>query len=190
MTKLIEPYNPNWKTEFKNIKQVIATELSDIIPQVDIQHVGSTSIQGLFAKPILDLDIIITDKASLNGITLRLEKIGYSSKGEQGIPGRFAFRQISELSPLTPTNRKWQSHHLYVCYADSLALKNHLLFRDILKSNEDLKNEYSKLKKSLTDNPGITREEYTSRKTEFIISVLTTAGLDEKSLQEITDTNR
>lgn len=189
MTKFIEPHNPNWKTEFENIKQVIATELNGIIPKIDIQHVGSTSVKGLFAKPILDIDIIIADKTLLNSITLRLEKIGYNSKGEQGIPGRYAFRQKSELTPLTNKNGKWQSHHLYVCYADSLALKNHLLFRDILNSNEELKEKYSELKKSLTDNVAITREEYTSKKTEFIISALATAGLDEKSLREITSVN-
>ena len=189
MTKFIEPYNPNWKTEFENIKQVIAAELNDIIPQIDIQHVGSTSVKGLFAKPILDIDIIIADKTLLNNITLRLEKIGYNSKGEQGIPGRYAFRQNSELTPLTNKNRKWQSHHLYICYADSLALKNHLLFRDILKRNEELKAKYSELKIALTDNLAITREEYTSKKTEFIVSVLATAGLDEKSLWEITSVN-
>lgn len=77
----IEPYNPNWKTEFENIKQVIEFNLNDIIQQVDIQHVGSTSIQGLFAKPILDIDIILVDKEQLNEITSRLEKIGYSSDG-------------------------------------------------------------------------------------------------------------
>ncbi len=189
MTKFIEPYNPNWKTEFENIKQVIATELSDIIPQVDIQHVGSTSIQGLFAKPILDIDIIISDKALLDDITKRLQKIGYNAKGEQGIPGRFAFRQKSELTPITTNKRKWQLHHLYVCYSDSLALKNHLLFRDILNSNEELKEKYSEFKKSLTDNFAVTREEYTSKKTEFIISVLETAGLDERSLWEIKSVN-
>ncbi|KXK40191.1 MAG: Glutamate-rich protein grpB [Bacteroidetes bacterium OLB9] len=189
MTKFIEPYNPSWKTEFENIKQAIATELYDIIPQVDIQHVGSTSIQGLIAKPILDIDLIITDKSLLNIITLRLEKIGYNSIGEQGIPGRFAFKQKSELTPLTTIYRKWQSHHLYVCYADSLALKNHLLFRDFLKSNEEIKEKYSELKLALTDNLAITREEYTSKKTEFIVSVLEMAGLDEESLQQITSVN-
>jgi GrpB-like predicted nucleotidyltransferase (UPF0157 family) len=189
MAKFIEPYNPIWKTEFENIKRVISTELNDIIPQIDIQHVGSTSVEGLFAKPILDIDIIIVNKTLLNTITLRLEKIGYNAKGEQGIPGRFAFRQKSEYVPLTNNNRKWQSHHLYVCYADSLALKNHILFRDFLNNNEELKEKYSELKKSLTENFAITREEYTSKKTEFIVSVLAMAGLDERSLREITNVN-
>jgi len=189
MTKFIEPYNPNWKTEFENIRQVIETELGDLNPQIEIQHVGSTSISGLFAKPILDIDIIIENKNLLSDIARRLEKIGYKSKGEQGIAGRFAFRQTSGFTPLTATKNKWQSHHLYVCYADSLALKNHILFRDILRKDKDLSEKYSELKKSLTDNLKITREEYTTRKTDFIISVLATAGLNEKELEDITNAN-
>lgn len=189
MIKFIEPYNPNWKTTFERIRQVIEAELTDLSPQFDIQHVGSTSIEGLYAKPILDIDIIIENNGLLKDISSRLEKIGYNSKGEQGIPGRFAFRQSSGFVPFTNERQPWQSHHLYVCYADSLALKNHILFRDALKSDKKLLKRYSELKKSLTDNLKITREEYSLKKTDFIISVLASAGLDERELEEITNTN-
>lgn len=189
MTTFIEPYNPNWKIEFENIRQVIETELSDLSPLIDIQHIGSTSIPGLFAKPILDIDIIIENKDLLQSITSRLEQIGYKYKGEQGIPGRFAFRQTSGYIPLTAGNNKWQSHHLYVCYADSVALKNHISFRDILRNDKELLEKYSELKKSLTNNLKITREEYTAGKTDFIISVLATSGLNETELQDITKVN-
>lgn len=185
----LEPYNSNWKTEFEYIKQTIETEFSDLGQQMDIQHVGSTSIPGLFAKPVLDIDIIINDKDLLQNITTRLEKIGYKAKGDLGISGRFAFRQTSDFTPLTTTKKKWQSHHLYVCYADSLALKNHLLFRDTLKTNQDLIEKYAELKKSLTKNCRITREEYTTGKTGFIISVLALATLSEEELNDISKAN-
>ncbi|MDZ4794349.1 MAG: GrpB family protein [Bacteroidota bacterium] len=189
MKEFIELYNPEWKTEFESIKQIIQSELNDLSSEIEIEHVGSTSIPGLLAKPILDIDIIIKNKALLKSISLRLEKIGYKSKGEQGISGRFAFRQTSDFMPLTETKKKKQSHHLYVCYADSLALKNHLLFREILRNDKGLIESYSELKKSLTDNLKITREEYTTKKTNFIISVLTKAGLNEKELTEIANDN-
>jgi GrpB-like predicted nucleotidyltransferase (UPF0157 family) len=147
MTKFIEPYNPIWKTEFENIRQVLEKELGDLRRQIDIQHVGSTSIPGLLAKPIIDIDIIIENKDLITVLERRLEKIGYISKGEQGIAGRFAFRQTSDFAPLTATKNKWPSHHLYVCYADSLALKNHIMFRDILRKNKELLVEYSNLKR-------------------------------------------
>lgn len=185
----IEPYCPRWKTEYEAIKKVLEAKLEGIVPQLDIQHVGSTAIEGLFAKPILDIDIIIANNHQLDEIITRLEAIGYHSRGEQGIPGRFAFRQTSHRTPITTEERIWMSHHLYVCYADSLALKNHLLFRDILRTDEALKATYSELKISLTNDPAISRESYTARKTAFVLSVLAAAGLDATSLQVISDAN-
>jgi len=187
MIPFIEPYNTNWKTEFAKIKQVLLKVLDSF--KIDIQHVGSTSIPNLFAKPILDIDIIIDDKTLLGDISAGLEKIGYINKGEQGISGRFAFGQTSEFVPQTDAYDKWQRHHLYVCFLDSLALKNHLLFRDILLNNKNLVKEYSQLKINLVKEKGMTRENYTKQKTDFIISVLAKNGLNEKDLNEIRKAN-
>lgn len=165
------------------------TELHDFIPFIAIQHVGSTSIQGLCAKPILDIDIILDNKEHLKEITARLEKIGYRSKGDQGIPGRFAFRQRSGMTPFTRSKRIWQSHHLYVCYTDSLALKNHILFRDALRNNKELLEKYAEFKKTLVSNLKITREDYAKRKTDFIVAVLATSGLSKNELTSIRKAN-
>ncbi|MBL0355606.1 MAG: GrpB family protein [Chitinophagaceae bacterium] len=181
------PYDPEWKLQFEKIREVYLNHLIGL--EVGIQHVGSTAIPGLFAKPILDIDIIIEESEILNEVTKRLEGLGYLSKGDLGIPGRFAFRQSSEFTPLTHASKKWQPHHLYVCFANSLALRNHLLFRDTLRNRADLAMKYSALKKSLTNRLLFTRAEYTTRKTDFIISVLAIAGLDDDELKEITDAN-
>jgi GrpB-like predicted nucleotidyltransferase (UPF0157 family) len=188
MTSFIEPYNPNWKTEFDNLKKTLLRILDDF--KLDIQHVGSTAVPNLFAKPILDIDIIVDNKALLDEITSRLQKIGYVSKGEQGISGRFAFRQVSEMTPQTEDNKKWQEHHLYVCFSDSLALKNHLLFRDALLNDKGLAEQYSMLKISLIRENKMTREKYTKQKTNFIISVLSKLGLDNNELNKIANANR
>lgn len=190
MATLLEPYNPQWKTEFESIQQVLATELGDLNQHVTIEHIGSTSLPGLFAKPVLDIDIIMENKSLLQKIESVLIKLGYHSRGEQGIPGRFAFRQKSDQVPLTESKKTWKAHHLYVCYADSLALKNHLLLRDALRKDEVLLQQYSDLKKTLIQNITITREEYTIRKTDFILSVLRKAGLSEKEREEIAMSNR
>lgn len=187
MAKFIEPYNPSWKTAFERINKAIKAELNN--SEIAVQHVGSTSIPGLTAKPILDIDIILTDKNLLGNVTLKLEKLGYQSMGEQGIAGRFAFRQLSEFVPLTMPKNKWQAHHLYVCYADSLALKNHLLFRQALLNDQNLLESYAQLKETLTADPKITKEEYWKRKTGFIISVLEKMGLSEAELKEINKAN-
>ena len=188
MKNLIEPYNSNWATEFKELKSCLLETLYGF--NLDIQHVGSTAISNLPAKPILDVDIIIHDKTLLSKISKKLEDIGYISKGEQGIKGRFAFRQYSEKTPKIDGLKKWQEHHLYVCYSDSPALRNHLLFRDALLNDSNLVMEYSTLKNNLTQEKGMTREKYTQRKTDFIISVLAKHGLDKSELNEIKNANR
>lgn len=187
MTDLIQPYDPNWKTEFEQLKKVLSNELKDFT--TDIQHVGSTSVPELHAKPLLDIDIILHNKTMLKQVVITLERLGYSNKGEQGIAGRFAFRQQTASTPITETTQQWQTHHLYVCFADSLALKNHLLFRDALLQNQELVEQYSELKLSLLNEYGFTREEYTKRKTAFILSVLSRAGFSEEELMDIAKAN-
>ncbi|MBK8698528.1 MAG: GrpB family protein [Saprospiraceae bacterium] len=147
MINFIQPYDPAWKTEFEDFKRVLEGALNGM--DVDVQHVGSTAVAGLVAKPILDIDVIVEDKFLLNAISSRLKKLGYLDKGEQGIPGRFAFRQTSDHTPVTANNKKWQTHHLYVCFSDAPALKNHLFFRDALLGDEDLVKTYAALKTTL-----------------------------------------
>jgi GrpB-like predicted nucleotidyltransferase (UPF0157 family) len=188
MKNIITPYNPEWKTEFENLNQILTKELNAF--EIDIQHVGSTAIPELFAKPILDIDIIINNKSHLQAIAEILERLGYKNKGDQGIPGRFAFKPTSDMIPATASNKKWQGHHLYVCFADSLAVKNHLLFRDALLRDNELVIKYSQMKMELVNEKGMTKEKYTKRKTEFIISVLKSSGVDERELKEIADANQ
>lgn len=187
MVTYIEPYNPSWPLEFEKIKEVIAQALADL--DIDVQHVGSTAIPGLCAKPMLDIDIIIEHKHLLQDLVTRLVKLGYISKGEQGIPGRFAFKQSSDFTPHTTENYTWQAHHLYVCYADSLALKNHVLFRDTLRNHPEVVQQYASVKMELVDELQLTREEYTVKKTDFILSVLSAAGLNEEDLAAIKKAN-
>lgn len=182
MTIFLEPYHPNWKTEFEHLNKVLAEKLRELIHIADIQHIGSASIPGLIARPILDIDILIANKKPLTDIKARLEKIGYQSKVEQGIPGRFAVRQMSATVPFTGSKRNGQAHHLYVCYADSIALKNHIFFRDTLRNDKDLLEQYAALKKSLANNSTIPREDYVTMKTDSILSVLAAAGLNETEL--------
>lgn len=187
MLDFITPYNHLWQTEFEKLKSVLEAALNGI--DIDIQHVGSTAVASLYAKPVLDIDIIIDDKTILAEVSSKLEKIGYLNKGEQGIAGRFAFRQSSAFTPITNTQENWLSHHLYVCFSDSLALKNHLRFRDALLQDPNLVENYSNLKLALIKQQGMTREAYTKQKTAFIISVLTTLGLEDNELQTIKNAN-
>lgn len=183
MLDLIQPHQPSWTAEFEVLKAVLFDHLAGW--DLDIQLVGSTGIPGLYAKPILDVDIIVRDRSRIDGITQCLEALGYISRGEQGIADRFAFRPSAPSVPQSANKREWLPHHLYVCVAGSVALNNHLLFRDALLRYPELVTRYSRLKLSLVNQPGMTREEYTRRKTDFILSVLASLGLDSDTLKGI-----
>jgi GrpB-like predicted nucleotidyltransferase (UPF0157 family) len=187
VTDFLQPYNPEWETEFESLKRLLLSALEGY--DLEIQHVGSTAIPGLTAKPILDIDIIIDSKPLFGKIAAKLEGLGYINKGEQGILGRFAFRQASNLTPKTSSARTWQAHHLYICFSDSLALKNHLLFREALRKDKELSERYGQLKVALMADPGMTKEAYTRRKTDFILSVLKKACIDPKELNQIKNEN-
>ncbi len=129
---VVENYNPKWKTIFQDLKKVYENHLEGLI--LDIQHVGSTSVEGLAAKPIIDIDIVIkNDSSLLDSITHILNDLGYICLGDTGIIGRFAFLQAINTVP--DTGIIWNDHNLYVCYEDSIGLKNHIEFRNYLRKN-------------------------------------------------------
>jgi GrpB-like predicted nucleotidyltransferase (UPF0157 family) len=187
LNQLLQSHDPAWQEEFLHLKKLFTVELNEF--SIEVEHVGSTAIPGLIAKPILDIDIIIENKDQLNGLSQKLEKLGYINRGEQGIEGRFAFRQATDSTPTSFNGKKWMTHHLYVCFTYSLALKNHLLLRNALLSSGELATRYSTLKKNLAEEPGMTREKYTLHKTAFILSTLEKLGFDKKELAAIKKAN-
>jgi GrpB-like predicted nucleotidyltransferase (UPF0157 family) len=185
---MLEHHNLQWRSAFNALQIQLQQALHDYT--VDIQHVGSTSIPGLVSKPILDIDIVIGEEHWLPGITERLVGLGYLYKGEQGIAGRFAFRQSSAFTPQAAGQPVWMAHHLYVCYAHSLALKNHLVFRDALLKDTALVQQYATLKQALAASTGMNREKYTKAKTDFILAVLAANGFAASELAAIAAANR
>lgn len=105
---------------------------------IRIEHVGSTSVEGLAAKPIIDIDVVISDNLKLNSVIKALFKIGYYHEGNLGIEGREAFGYEGKTHLLT--------HHLYVCPQNSKELRRHIFFRDYLKDHPSAKLDYSKIK--------------------------------------------
>ena len=163
----LQQHNEIWTLQFDELKSEFINELDSLI--LAVEHVGSTSIKGLSAKPILDIDMVINDVRLFPKLCVKLEEMGYIYQGNQGIEGREVFK-INE-NELVSVNRKKPLHHLYVCPLDSKELKRHLAFRDYLRQNPDEANAYEVLKKSLAATVN-TREEYTEGKTEFVESVL------------------
>jgi GrpB-like predicted nucleotidyltransferase (UPF0157 family) len=144
---VLYPYNEEWPHWFEELRQVITSALRE--RNVPIHHVGSTSIPGLAAKPIIDMDLVIPDYTALTQISEDLSRIGYYNNGEQGIKDRIAFKPADEEVPYCLPRRKWYAHHLYVCPAFSEELCWHLLFRDYLRKNAHDREEYEKIKKEI-----------------------------------------
>ncbi len=174
---LVEPYDELWPTQFEVLKQNYEDALVGV-PIVSIEHIGSTSVPGLWAKPIIDIDIVVNAEHFQDAISA-LATYGYKSRGELGIEGRWAF-EATNAAHKTNT---------YVVRADSLALKNHLAVRDVLRSNPELRDEYSAVKRELaikTSDIDI----YIRGKIEVLQWVLKLGGLSDEELDEIASVNR
>ena len=185
----VTKYDPRWALEFQELKRLFAEKLGDLI--LKIEHVGSTSVPGLAAKPILDIDIIITDDLELQQkVISELEKIGYKHLGDLGITGREAFQRRNDKVPFTGNGRQWMKHHLYLCRVGSIGLQNHLLFRDYLRKASLEKEKYSKLKQELATRFPDDIDAYIDGKTDFIIDILKRAGLDLKTANLIAAENK
>lgn len=156
---LISEYNPKWISEFEAIKLAIETGMPEI--QYSIEHVGSTSVPHLAAKPIIDLDIIYQQPADFELIKSALEKLGYAHHGNQGIEDRDVFKRNGQCShAILDTVR----HHLYVCPKHSKALERHLLSRDYLRKNEWARLAYQQLKYQLAEQANQDRKVYAALK--------------------------
>ena len=133
---IVVPYDPAWKNDFNMIKSEIEGTLGDLI--LGIEHVGSTAVEGMSAKPCIDLDVIIEDPSVLDAVVRGLADIGYTHEGDLGIKGREAFKYTDKPH--------LKAHHLYVCPQTSQELRRHLVFRDYLRSKPEAVKEYSAVK--------------------------------------------
>ncbi len=124
---VVLPYDEQWEQTFARIKDEILKALGTLA--LRIEHVGSTSVRGLSAKPIIDIDVVIKDYSVFDAVAAALEEIGYHHEGDLGIAMREAFRYDGK--------EHLQKHHLYVCPQDSAELKRHLAFRDYLRSDPE-----------------------------------------------------
>ena len=164
---VVQPYNDTWPQCFIDIRNEIQNALGDMA--LSIEHVGSTSVEGLSAKPIIDIDVVIQDRSDLPKVISALQKIGYSHEGDQGISGREAFKYEGK--------EHLRKHHLYVCALDTNELKRHIAFRDYLRSNPDAVAEYSRIKEEGAKLYPWDIDKYIEHKSPFIEGVYKRIGL-------------
>ena len=161
------PYNEQWEQDFLIIKAELVNALGQLI--IGIEHVGSTSVRGLSAKPIIDIDVVIKDQSVLKDVVSALGKIGYQHEGDLGIAGREAFRYEGK--------EHLRKHHLYVCPEDSPELKRHIAFRDHLRTHPDAVREYSHIKEEAAKQYPNDIERYIEHKSPFIEKIYAEIGI-------------
>ena len=160
---VVVDYVEAWPTQFEEIARPVRGALRDLRAQVE--HVGSTSVPGLAAKPVIDVDVVVPSADSVPAAVERLRALGYTYQGDKGITGREAF--------MWPPGTR--AHHLYVVVAASRPHADHIEFRDHLRQHPDVAREYGALKTALADQHREDPIGYTGAKTDFIAEVLRTA---------------
>lgn len=170
----IVQYSPEWATVFGDLKRVLEACLGKL--GLAVEHVGSTAVPGLAAKPIIDLDIVIGSREQLPTVIASLSRLGYFYQGDKGVPGREAFGRGGDDVPRDGSGRRWPGHHLYVCAKDSAELGRHLAFRDFLRANPKVAAEYAMLKRRLAQEHADDRDAYSLGKSDFIARVLRLAA--------------
>lgn len=156
---LIQNYQTKWPQQFQQIAEILREALGP--HHKNIEHIGSTAVPGLAAKPIIDIDIVYINVADFSNIKLALESLGYFHNGDQGILDRAVFKRLPNahhpiLDQIT--------HHLYACSVESPELKRHLLFRDYLKQTPTAKAAYEALKFELAEAAEQDRKRYAKLK--------------------------
>jgi GrpB-like predicted nucleotidyltransferase (UPF0157 family) len=136
---LLQKYTPDWIMQFTFIKQEIETALLGVA--YTIEHVGSTAVPNLDAKPIIDIDVVYEDPSNFGKLKNGLVNLGYYHNGNQGIPDREVFKRNGKsfnkvLDTIT--------HHLYVCLDGSSGLERHILSRNFLRKMNGLEFNTSK----------------------------------------------
>ncbi len=174
---LVVAYDPAWPSAFALIRASVLAGFAGIegLP-VRIEHVGSTAVPGLLAKPIIDVDVVVATEADVTAAIEVLATLGYEHQGDLDIPGREAFRAPDDGGP---------TRHLYVVVDGNRSHRDHVDLRDHLRAHPDVAATYGALKAALaarfpTDGPE-DRAAYTDAKAEFIQGVLAEAwrGLEK-----------
>lgn len=169
----VTQYNPTWPDQFERVAADLRSALAGVV-DARVEHVGSTSVPGLAAKPILDIDILVSAE-QVSAAVCALESIGYHHRGDLGVAGREAFH-----APVDGPTR-----NVYVCEQGTLNVRNHLAVREVLRRRDDLRDEYAAAKIALADNPAMDMDTYLAGKSRVLQKVLAESDLTEDERFEI-----
>lgn len=155
----VRPYNANWPKMFKqevtNLKGIYGNRI------VTVHHIGSTSIKGLKAKPIIDLLPVVKDITEVDKFDDQMKALGYEPKGENGISGRRYFQKGGDV----------RTHHVHIYQQGDLQIDRHLAFRNYLRVNSTLRNKYGNLKEDLSKQFPYDIASYIQGKEELVLAI-------------------
>jgi GrpB-like predicted nucleotidyltransferase (UPF0157 family) len=154
--RVLCPYDPTWANAFETEAFEIRKRLGDAARAV--HHIGSTSVPGLIAKPVIDILVETGSLGAIDSASDRLMGAGYEVRGEYGIAGRRYF-----------SRRGNPGFHVHAYEAGTESVIRHLAFRDYLRANPDAAQAYAALKLSLADASGNLPADYPDRKAAFVV---------------------
>ncbi|MCB0063168.1 MAG: GrpB family protein [Caldilineaceae bacterium] len=153
-------YSPEWPAAFAAEAERLRALFGDTV--VTIHHVGSTSIPGLAAKPIIDLMPIVRNIEDVDPLTPKLEQAGYRAWGEYGLPGRRFF---------TKDSGAYRSHNIHIYEADNPEVDRHLAFCAYLRAHPQRCREYEALKRNAYARHPADIQAYNDAKNDWIKAI-------------------
>lgn len=182
-------YDPRWPTQYEQIARELRHAMSDFLPAEGfvIHHIGSTSVHGLAAKPIIDIDIVVEPNFIMEA-TQALTSHSYTYAYERGGIDRMVFRfnkHKLDSGASTATEDGSPRRAVYLNKVGGAALTNHLAFRDTLRKDPVAIVEYGELKMTLAKEEHADIGAYGARKYDFIMSLLERSGLSDKEISRI-----
>jgi GrpB-like predicted nucleotidyltransferase (UPF0157 family) len=172
---VVSDYDPEWPSWFEAVCRRVWPAVEELALRID--HVGSTSVPGLAAKPIIDMDIVVAAEDGVRPVIERLATIGYRWRGDLGVRGREAF-QLTRDEGLPP-------HHLYLVVENNRAHADHFLLRDLLRQDSEARARYAALKRRNAELADRDIDVYVAAKARFVAELLTRARA-ERGLPPVT----
>ncbi len=159
-------YNEDWPKKFGEIHACLIDLLVEEDPGLEVEHIGSTAVEGFVARPILDLCVVVSEESRKKSVIQGLERIGYIHEGHVGVGGAETFRRKGPDVPFLPSKRDFSPHRPFASVKGDAVLDGYLEFRDHLRTDANAKEAFAKLKIDLA--PHATAGQYDSAKTEFM----------------------
>jgi len=164
---IVVPYDEKWEAEFKHIKEELLAVIGSYV--IAIEHVGSTAVKGLSAKPVIDIDVVIENYNIFEVIKEKLGQIGYNHEGDLGIKDRQAFKYENKPHLM--------KHHLYICPEYSEELKRHIAFRDYLRLHSEDRDWYGEVKMLAAKRYPEDIDSYMIAKSPCVVEIINRCGL-------------